>query len=222
MGNIREDAREKVYKQLEWDNRIEAKDLEVDLMDGRLTLRGSVPSYDAMRAAEESAYVIPGIQAVDNSMIIQYPDDITVPTDEDIRSTIEMSLKWNNNLSSNTISLEVNDGEVKLNGIVDKYWKKRLAEDIAYTTTGVKSVDNHIETKQTEEVLDDVIARDVKAAIDRNYQVDAEMVEVAVENGLVTLSGTVPDFNASRAAYVSAIYTNGVNEVRNHITIKNL
>ncbi len=222
MADLKQDKRKQILDQLNWDNRLEIKDLEVDVMDGRLTMRGSVPSYNSMRAAEESAYVIPGINEVDNDLVINYPDDITVPTDEDIRSTIATTIEWNNNLQSNRIEVSVNDGVVTLKGSFDKFWKKRLAEDISYSTTGVIAVENQIKIKPKDEVIDDIIKRDIQAALQRNYQVDAESIEVKVEDGIVTLSGEVPDFNAARAAEVSAQHTNGVSEVRNQVVIKKI
>jgi len=222
MADLKKDKRKQILDQLNWDNRLEIRDLDVDVMDGRLTMRGSVPSYNSMRAAEESAYVIPGINQVDNDLVISYPNDITVPTDEDIRSTVATSLKWNNNLQSNKVEVSVNDGVVTLTGGFDKFWKKRLAEDIAYSTTGVIAVENKIKIKPKEEVIDEIIARDIHAALDRNYQVDVNSIEVKVESGIVTLSGEVPDFNAARAAEISAQHTNGVSEVRSHVVIKKI
>ena len=222
MGNIKQDIRKQVLDQLQWDNRVEIEDLEVDVMEGRLSMRGTVPSYDTLRAAEESVYVIPGIHSVDNSLIIKYPEDITVPTDEDIRSTVENTLKWNNNLNADSIDVNVEEGLVVLEGKTDKYWKKRLAEDITLSTVGVTSVDNKIKVEPYERVLDEIIAQDVKAALERNYQIEAQDIDVEVKDGIVKLTGVVPDFNASRAAYVSALYTNGVNEVRNDIQVKTL
>lgn len=222
MADLKQDKRKQILDQLNWDNRLEIKDLEVEVLDGRLTMRGSVPSYNSMRAAEESAYVIPGIHQVDNDLVINYPDDITVPTDEDIRSTVATSLEWNNNLASNQVEVSVDDGVVSLTGAFDKFWKKRLAEDIAYSTTGVIAVENKIKIRPKEDVVDEVIARDIHSALDRNYQVDVNSIEVKVENGIVFLSGEVPDFNAARAAEISAQHANGVSEVRNQVVIKKI
>lgn len=222
MADIKEDLKKQILDQLNWDNRLEIKDLEVDVMDGRLTMRGSVPSYNSLRAAEESVYVVPGINQVDNDLVINYPDDITVPTDEDIRSTVATAIEWNNNLQSNRVDVSVKEGVVTLKGAFEKFWKKRLAEDIAYSTTGVIAVNNEIGVKPTEQVIDDVIKRDIEAALQRNYQINAEDIDVKVENNIVNLYGEVPDFNAARAAEISAQYTDGVSEVRNHVIIKKI
>ena len=48
MGNIKEDVRQKILEQLSQDNSETVHDLDVDVMDGRLTLRGTVPSYEVM------------------------------------------------------------------------------------------------------------------------------------------------------------------------------
>lgn len=222
MANLKEDVRQKIMDQLSWDNRLDIYDLEVDYLDGRLSLRGTVPSYDVIRAAEESAFAVPGIDSIDNSLYIRFPDDITVPTDEDIRSSIETGIQWNSSLNANAIQVQVNEGEVTLTGKVNAYWRKRLAEDIASATSGVIQIHNQIDIVVKNEVMDEAIQKDVEAAIDRNLNIKLEDIQVEVNDGVVTLKGTVPDFNASRAAYVSAIYTSGVNEVKNFVKVKTL
>jgi osmotically-inducible protein OsmY len=47
-----------------------------------------------------------------------------------------------------------------------------------------------------------------------------EDVNVKVENGNVTLSGTVEDWQAKLAAYNAALYTAGVKEVNDNIQVQ--
>lgn len=222
MGNIKEDVRQKILEQLSWENREEMHDLDIDLMDGRLVLRGTAPSYEEIRAIEESAYAMPGVNEVDNSMIIRYPDDITAVTDDDIRAYILNGLQDNKSLNATAVNVEVKEGIVVLRGSVDVYWKKRLAEDIVSYTTGVIEIVNEIQVEEKEEVMDELIKGDVEKAIDGSLNVRLEWVSVDVDHGVVTLTGVVPDFNAARAAYVSALHVDGVADVHNNLKVKTL
>lgn len=222
MGNIKEDLRQKILEQLSWETKEEMHDLDVDLMNGRLILRGTAPSYESLRAIEETVYAVDGIDGVDNSMMIRYPDDITAVTDDDIRAYIENGLSDNKSLNAAAIGVTVNEGVVILQGGVDAYWKKRLAEDIASYATGVIEIKNEIHVESKEEVMDDIIRRDIETALKENLNVRAEWINVDVDHGVATLTGAVPDFNAARAAYTAALYVNGVSGVHNDLKVKTL
>ena len=154
-------------------------------------------------------------------MAIRYPEDITIPTDEEIRKTIESGIESNEHLNASAVEVTVEDGVAALTGSLDAYWKKRLAEDIAASTIGVTAIDNAIHLTTEEEVVDEIIRDGIEKALDENLNVRREWIEVQVDQGIVTLTGTVPDFNAARAAYASAVFTQGVQEVRNDVKVKN-
>jgi osmotically-inducible protein OsmY len=222
MGNISEDIRQKLIESLAWDSRENVEDIEVDVMDGRLILRGTVPSYETIRAIEDSAYALSGIHSVDNSLMIRYPNDITAVTDEDTRAWITNGINDHKTFKSFPIEVEVEDGDVILKGKVDNYWKKRLAEDIAASAPGSATVDNQIEVESLSRSIDEIIKQDIIKSLDNNLNVKSEWISVEVDNGVVRLTGNVPDFDAARAAYVSAVYVDGVVDVRNDVVVKNL
>jgi osmotically-inducible protein OsmY len=62
----------------------------------------------------------------------------------------------------------------------------------------------------------------VEAAIERRRNVNIEDIDIRVENGVVTLSGTVPDWDARRAAINAAEFTKGVIDVLDELTIQPL
>jgi osmotically-inducible protein OsmY len=221
MSNIKEDIRQKLLESLSWDNRETMEDLEVDEMDGRLILRGTVPSYETIRTIEDSAYAISGIHSVDNSLMLRYPDDITAVTDDDIRAWIINGIQDHRTFKSFPIDVSVDEGIVTLNGTVDAYWKKRLADDIASSSPGVIAVQNEIEIESMTKTFDEIIKQDIIKGLDNNLNVKSEWIHIEVNNGVVRLTGNVPDFDAARAAYVSAVYVDGVVDVRNDVVVKN-
>jgi osmotically-inducible protein OsmY len=67
--------------------------------------------------------------------------------------------------------------------------------------------------------VDKDIAQDIESALERNQYVDAENVTVKVEDGKVTLTGTVSSYYARGTAYDAAAFTLGVLQVDNHIVV---
>ncbi len=84
---------------------------------------------------------------------------------------------------------------------------------------GVIDVVNKLAVVPTEDINDKLIAEDIEAALERNLYVNAEDVTVKVENGEVTLTGSVPNWHARGKAYDVAAYTLGVKDVHDYLTI---
>jgi len=59
-------------------------------------------------------------------------------------------------------------------------------------------------------------------SISRNFKVNAENVDVKVQNGEVTLSGTVADWSAYRAVMDAAEFTAGVTDITDNLVIESL
>lgn len=216
----KEKIKKNVIDNLYWDARVDASDVNVEVSDaGRVTLEGSVPSYSAIGVATDNAWDVEGVINVDNQLTVKYPSTVTVPSDEDIQSNINNSLLWDSNIDSSNIDISVDAGIVTLEGEVDAYWKLYHIENKA-DVTGVIDIVNKLAVVPTEEVMDEDIAESVVNALTRNYNVDVDDVNVKVESGKVTLTGSVPSWSAYTSAETSAFYTLGVVEVDNQLTIK--
>lgn len=77
----------RVKDQILWDGRVPAAEVDITIEDSKAILRGTVPSYRAKMAAAEDAWVVSGIQKVDNQLKVKYPPAITVPPDSEIASS---------------------------------------------------------------------------------------------------------------------------------------
>lgn len=214
MDKDKTDIKTDIQDQLFWDNRVLSTDVNIDVDDsGHVTLKGTVPSSFARRAAAEDAWMVAGVKKVDNQISVKYPTSITVPTDSEIKSNIESAFLWDVSLNSTKIDVQVTAGIATLEGTVDSYWKKIHAENKASDITGVLSVINKIAVVPTEDFIDEDIATDIVDSIDRKVAVNVDDVTVKVSDGNVTLSGSLPDYSAWSAAYDSALYTAGVRSI---------
>ena len=206
-----------VVDSLYWDSRVDASRVAVTVENGIVTLAGTVFSSSERAAAEEDAWVISGVQDVKNQLKVDLQRD--VPSDSEIKSNIENSFKWDRDLHPSDIQVGVTAGWVTLEGSVDAFWKKVRAEDLAFSLRGVAGVTNKIAVVPTQSLADEQLAENVIQALDRNQDVDVDDIDVTVEKGTVSLSGTVPSWSARRAAYNAARYAHGVKEVEDRITV---
>lgn len=206
--------------QLYWDNRIDASDITVTVDDGNVTLTGDVQTHRAREAAARNAWRVEGVVLVDNRLKLAYAEPETLPSDAEIKEEILHSFRWNPDLRSYKIDVDIENGWVTLEGTLDAFWKKVEAESEAFATRGVVGVTNKLAIVPTESISDEMIAKDVVDAIERNLRVSADDVDVTVMNGKVTLEGTVPNAAAKVAAYNSALYTAGVTDVQDNIIVR--
>jgi osmotically-inducible protein OsmY len=214
-----EDIKRDLVDEMYWDYKVDASDIKIEVSDGRVTLTGTVPSYSARNAASTATWGIDGVTEVINLLTVEFPPALTVPADTDLKTRVENSLTWNPDIYSVDIDVRVTDGVVRLEGTVDSYWKRWKAEDIISDLSGVIDVENHLAVVPSESFVDKDIAEDIESALERNIYVDAEQVTVKVENGKVTLTGTVPSYFARGKAYDAAAFTPGVIEVDNNLVV---
>ncbi|MFP4101729.1 BON domain-containing protein [Coleofasciculus sp.] len=209
-----------ITTQLHWDGRVNASKINVTVDHGVATLTGTVPHYRAKLAATEDAKLVTGVYAVDNQLQVEYPATTSIPPDSELASTVKTMLSWDADIDASNINVSVVDGIVTLRGTVDAYWKKLQAQKDVYWITGVIDVVNELGIVPTEKPQDEAIATTIETALERNHSVNVEDISVMVENGTVTLTGVVSDLFARDTAYNIAVYTPGVVNVIDQLTLE--
>lgn len=218
MPRVEEQIKQDVVDQLAWDARVNAADVDVEVRDSRVVLQGTVPSYRSRLAAVEDTELVPGVALVDDQLTVRWPP-IYTPTDDEVWDSVDQALRWNPNVDASLLTVAVDAGVVSLDGTVDSLWKKFHAERVALDVPGVIDVENRLAIVPSRKLTDEAIATEIVDALKRNVLVDAERVDVRVSNGVVDLSGSVPNWTALRAARDAALYTAGVIDVRDSLTV---
>jgi len=211
---------EHIRAQLQWDSRVESLGIDVNVSDRAATLTGTVPNYRSKRAAEEDAWMVGGLREVTNQIEVQRPSNSPASADSDIDLRIKNAIAWEPAIDAGKIDVMVSGGVVTLRGSVDAYWKKFQVEDDAYFVPGVVMVINEVAIVPTDRVEDEVIARDIEAAFDRNAIINPDDITVEVNQGTVTLGGNVSSRAEWHAAYTTAMYTGGVTDVVDRLDIR--
>jgi osmotically-inducible protein OsmY len=208
-----EEIKKRIVDDLYWDSSIDASKVEVTVDNGWVTLNGMVPSYTARVRATAAVCRIMDVVEVDNNLLVRYPPEVSIPTDADIKQNVLYNLAADPDMDPTDILVSVSAGVVTLKGSVDAYWKRHEAEWIACRARGVIDIVNELAVVPTRSIADKIIADDVRAALERNSRVSVEDVTFEVEDGIVTLTGRVPNWSARRSAVNAAEFTVGVVDV---------
>lgn len=144
-------------------------------------------------------------------------------TNEELRDDVMDEIKWDPELKNiaTEIGVASKDGVITLSGDVDSYWKKRAAEKAAQRVLGVKVVACDIAVKlgNWEKRTDTEVADAVRNALRWNSAINEDKIEVKVDNGWVTLDGTVDYPFQKRYAHQYIENLIGVTGITNNITI---
>ena len=144
-------------------------------------------------------------------------------TDLELKRNVEAELSWEPMIkNAAAIGLRVKDGVVTLSGPVESYAEKLAAERAALRVTGVKAVVNDLEVKlpNSSERTDEDIARAAVNALEWTSGIPSDNIKVSVDNGWITLKGSV-DWQYQRTAAEDAVrYLWGVKGVINLIEVK--
>ncbi|MBK1613577.1 OsmY domain-containing protein [Rubrivivax gelatinosus] len=142
-------------------------------------------------------------------------------TDSQLQHDVSAELKWEPSVHATRIGVEVKDGVVTLAGQVDSYAQKWSAEHAAQRVHGVQAMTSELTVQLTSlsERSDADIAQSVRNVLDWTASLPTGTVQVLVEAGRVTLSGSV-DWQHQRQAAADAVRgLLGVTGVSNEIGI---
>ena len=178
-----------------------------------------MPSMRVRRVAEEDAMTTIGVRSLANHLAVKPDKDWIPPSDDELRARVINQLAWDPDLDPTTIDVEVKNGHVALSGTVPRYWLVGRAGRLAADLGGVLGVENLLAVAPPDRSRDQRIAQDIVSSLDRRSNVDADSVLVTVEEGMVTLTGRVPDWYALRSAQQAAELSRGVAHVDNRLEL---
>jgi len=208
-----------VVNHLVWDSRVDASNITIEVADGIVKLDGTVPSALARTAAVEDTAAVAGVTDVVDAMRIFIPASTVLPTDADLKVTITNMLAANPDIDPSRISVIVQGGRVSLEGSVDVHWKKRFVEELVAMHRGVTDVESSLTVVPTKNAADQATADDIIGALGRHAMIDADRMTVQVEDGCVTLTGSVPVAAARNVARSIASCTFGVVDVNDRLDV---
>ena len=203
-------------------------EVDVTVHAGEVTLTGTVESWQERMLAEKVASGVSGVTKVTNEIDVEYEE---ARTDDQIAADIRQVLRWDVMVDGALVDVNVNDGNVRLAGVVGSAAERRRARYDAWVA-GVESVDDSglkVERWARDEDLRknkyairsaDKIKQAVKDALLYDPRVLSFNVTPEVAGSTVTLRGVVDNLKAKRAAAQVARRTVGVTSVTNRLKVR--
>src|SRR5215475_8615438 len=140
-------------------------------------------------------------------------------TDKMLRDAVIAQLDFEPEVNPAGIGVAAEDGVVTLSGSVDDYAQKMAAEKAVKRLFGVKGLANELMVRMVHERTDTDIAKDAIYLLECDVHFLGGKVMVTVEDGLLTLEGTVVwDFQKAAAEKAMRCIT-GVKAVANLIGV---
>lgn len=142
--------------------------------------------------------------------------------DEKILADVAEQLNWDARVQSENISIKVMNGNVDLEGEVPTMTGKSAATNDAEQVEGVASVANNLDVQlpSTKAVPGDAqILENVRKSLSFNSDVESYNIDAVVDNGWVSLEGTVHAYWEKISAEEEVLDINGVLGVTNNLAV---
>jgi len=124
---------------IKWDTSVPDDKLKVSVEDGRITLEGQLTWQYQKNAAEQAVRSLNGVKGVINSITISQPVNTAV-----IKDKIRTALERYADVEAARIRIETNGNKVTLKGSVNSWTERRIAEQAAWSSPGVISVEDNL------------------------------------------------------------------------------
>lgn len=204
---------------LNYDPRVDSRGIAVHLEAGVIQLDGQVNTLTAKRAAEQDALRTRYVSGVDNRLVV-----VAASKGQETKaeSSVKAALARDIYVADDNIEVSVNDGIARMFGTTNSKTGKQRAETIAESVAGITSIANELKVVADSKPPTDLqIKYGVKNRLFWSSFVDDREVSVVVDDGQVTLTGTVDDRAAFHEATQAAIEA-GASEVDNRLIVREL
>ena len=196
-----------VLDELNWQPSVKAANIGVTAKDGVVTLTGHVGSMAEKWAAERAVSSVFGVKAVAEELEVRYPFE-KKEDDADIAQRALQVLSWDIEVPNDKVKVKVEKGVVTLSGNLEWYYQRSAAEADLRKLPGVIGLNNDILIKPRVQASN--VRDQIKAALKRRAQIEADHITVTTDGSKVTLGGKVNTWYERRLAESTAWEAPGV------------
>ena len=205
-----------VQEAIKWEPLLNAAEIGVTAKDGVVTLTGTVDSYAKKLEAEDAAKNVAGVKAVAEEIMIAF-NGAAKHSDTQIATEVVNAFTFNWEVPEDKVHVKVEHGWITLTGEVPWNYQKEAARKAVRNLAGVMGVTNNVTIKAG---LHDALEKmDIERALNRNWSIDSQDIEVTVSGNSVTLNGTVDSIYQRDEAGRIAWNAPGVRTVDNELVI---
>ncbi|WP_210521169.1 BON domain-containing protein [Hymenobacter terricola] len=221
---------------LRFNPRVRSAETLVQVLDGVVTLAGTVSNLRTRQDAEQDARHVVGVAGVHNLLKVRPAQRVP---DEDIRLTIAAALARDPYVGHLVFGVQVHSGLALLTGLVATDFEQEHAGELAAGASGVLDVNNRLEVVRAATAAetpspvllpgdtgpapvllspDLALAARIRARYCWAAGLHDQEVTVQVANGRATLTGTVDSWPDRQRAAEEARDA-GAHEVNNHVRV---
>lgn len=161
--------------------------IDVATTDGVVTLSGTVSSLLEKDRALTVTRMVKGVRSIVDRLEIRAAHR----PDGEIEQDVTQALLTNPATESYEVTVRVKDAVVTLQGTVESWAEKLLAEKVAKGVRGVKAVKNGISYDYESDRPASEIETDIEGRLRADPYIDHRLIDVEVNDGVVTLTGAV-------------------------------
>ena len=205
-----------IKEELRWEPRVRDEEIAIQVRDGVVTLKGTVPDYAQRSRAVRAVERVAGVRAVAQELTVKMPNT-HMRSDTDLAHQVVNALEWDTEVPFQTVKAKVDDGWVTLEGEVEWQYQRNAPERAVRSLSGVKGVSNLLTVKAHASTYD--VAQHISAALSRSAEADAKKIKVTASGGKVTLTGTVRSWPERADAERAAWSATGVSEVDDRLAV---
>lgn len=209
--------RKEVIAALKWEPLLHTNEIDVNVLDGVVSLEGTVDKYAQKREAEHVVKNIPGIKEVTNNVKVDLFKS-AVKSDKDVTDLVKKALQENWAVPDHKITVTVKDGWVTLEGILHWNFQRRAADNAIRYIPGVRGVIDNIKIEA--EIKNEMNKELVEKALRRSWILDVDNIKVRVDGKTIFLSGIVDSLFQKEEAERIAWNTPGVWYVDNELIVE--
>lgn len=193
-------------------------EINVSCDRGDVTLAGTVPSYFQKTLAGRNAADVVGVGWVTNYLQVQADRR----SDKALENTAMNRLDSDALTAGQDIAVVMVNGKATLTGHTTTSTERHQAADVVGAVPGVRSVTNHLEVDRTALLNDASLQRNIQDRLSAHAmtRMAANDLDISVDSGVVTLSGTVDSWSERNAAANLVFMTDGVLGLRNRIQVR--
>ena len=205
-----------IEEELGLDPRINASGIGVTVENGIVTLSGHVDTYAERVAAEQCISGIRSVRGIAQEIEVRYPNHKKIADDE-IAARVLKIIAWDTTIPDGAIKVRVHNGGVTLTGEVRWGFERAAAEQAVEKLGGVTTITNLVIVRS--ETNQKNVRERIEQALLKDANLEADHIQVAVNDGEVSLTGTVRAWYDRSIAEKAAWGVPGVVKVSNQLVI---
>ena len=204
-----------VRDELDWDASLDDSQIIVKADNGQITLTGAVPSYADLLDASDDAWMVSGVTAVDNELLVGLAGEVIA--DGDVAAQCMAALDSDRFVPHGAVAVDVVDGWVTLGGYVRRHFQRQAAKYTVARVPGVRGVTDNVQIS-ADPIPSDVADR-INKAFARKAILTSSVIQVTNSGSTIYLDGTTDSRAAMEAAEDTAWDAPGVTEVIDRLVL---